>query len=371
MTADAETMAGLLTPLAPGAIAVIGLAGPDVDSVLRQVLRKRHGHGQSPELRDHVPTLCRLVDAGEILDDVIVVRTRRDDEVMAQLHLHGGVRIAQRALVLLERCGASRVDGKVLASRFAPADPVERDADETLLGVSSRRLTCWLLAQRRILGAYLTRLDTLDSDASAAFGERSRIAMRLVRGVCVALVGPTNSGKSTLANRLIGRDRVITSDEAGTTRDWVAETALIRGWPVTLTDTAGLREGASTLEAEAIRRGREQAARADLVLIVLDAAAPPPSRREHWQRAAGSIPANCPIIVVSNKCDIVTGDSALRSGASPVGTLKRPLPVSALEGSGIDALESLVESTLGFDRLRDDLPTAFLPHQLRGVPSST
>lgn len=331
--------------------------------------------------------MCQLVDDGDVLDDVVVVRIPGGDTPTAEISTHGGVRIAQRALMLLERCGAQVVDAGQFVSRSVTAHPIEHDCDGALLCTFSRRLTQWLLAQRRNLPPFLKRFDSLDSTQQAAFRDRSRIAVRLIRGLHVAIVGPPNVGKSTLANRLIGRDRVITSDQPGTTRDWVSETALIRGWPVTLTDTAGIRDTRCDIEVEAIRRARRQAGLADIVVIVLDATTTPneqsaalqailettrPTPQDRGTGAHGTEPSGMARIqiVVLNKCDATDPTTAAKTADSglPMENLQteslEPLPISALTGAGVDDLESGIHAMLGLDHLEDDLPTAFLPHQL-------
>lgn len=370
MTAGDPTLAALLTPLAPGPIAVLAVAGPRTDAILSRILRGR-GADRPPEIADDAPTFCRLVEDGEVLDDVVVVRTCGGDVVRAEINTHGGVRIAQRTLLLLEKCGATIVDAEDFAGRFTTAGPVEQDVDRTLLQVTSRRLACWLLAQRRVLPTFLDRPDSIGAVERTAFLERSRIAIRLIEGLRVAVIGPPNAGKSTLANRLMGSERVITSEQAGTTRDWVAETALIRGWPVTLTDTAGVRDTACQIEAEAIRRGSRQAGLADLTVVVLDATASPETRRKGLEATTRLIPADRPGIVVLNKCDLENAEcgSGIADCGSPIadwaaGQPDSGLPISALTGAGVETLESWIESTFGLNRLDDDLPTAFLPHQV-------
>lgn len=362
MDSPTQTVAALLTPLAPGAIAVIGLAGHGVDEILNGILRGR-ASDRPPDLADRTPTLCRLADGGALLDDVVVVRMGRANVKTAELNIHGGVRLAQRTLLLLESRGATLVDADVFAARFSSEDPIERDVDRALVATTSRRLTRWLLNQRRVLPGFLRQPGSPRPADTRGFQERSRVACRLIAGLRVAIVGPPNAGKSTLANRLIGRDRVITSRQAGTTRDWVSETALIRGWPVTLTDTAGVRPTDCAIEAEAIRRGRQQAESADLILAVLDATTSPAARRDGLTSVLKGIPSERPRVVALNKSDAAAPAAASDSSSAA-------LPISALTGAGIEDLESCIESSLSLDLLTSDLPTAFLPEQLAGCTSS-
>ena len=95
----------------------------------------------------------------------------------------------------------------------------------------------------------------------------------------VAIAGPPNAGKSTLLNRIAKREAAIVSPYAGTTRDVIEVHLDLDGWPVTLLDTAGIRETGDPVEMEGVRRARERAAGADLVLWVVEAGAACCSRR--------------------------------------------------------------------------------------------
>jgi tRNA modification GTPase len=370
-----RTITALLTPLAPGALAVIGLAGPQTDAILQRVLRRPHSD-RPPRLDDCRPALCRLAEGGQTVDDCIVVRVVRRDTPTAEINIHGGVRVAQRTLGLLAGQGAAIVPGIDYCTALADANLVEGDVDRALLTAGSRRLVRWLLRQRMILPPCLARLDSLGCQEFDAFVRRSRTAIRLLRGLRIALVGPSNVGKSTLANRLIGTDRVLTSDQPGTTRDWVSETAFIDGWPVTLTDTAGVRRTSCPIEAEAIRRGASQARSADLVVLLLDATADAAANHRHSEELGSLLPPDQPRIVVLNKCDVIQQDDLRRivpTGSAGTRRLGKAVPsmhdcavllISALTGTGIETLEARISSLLGLHQLNENLPTAFLPGQI-------
>ena len=110
----------------------------------------------------------------------------------------------------------------------------------------------------------------LEAEIGAALADGGR-GERLREGMVVAIAGPPNAGKSTLLNRIARREAAIVSPYAGTTRDVIEVHLDLDGWPVTLLDTAGIRETADPVEQEGVRRARERAAGADLVLWLVDA----------------------------------------------------------------------------------------------------
>lgn len=350
-----ETIAALLTPLAPGAIAVVGMTGPAVDRVLGQLLRSA-SRDEPPVLMPNRPRLCRFMPRGEFVDETIVTLIADSAEPSVEICTHGGVRIAQRVLAELAAVGVGIVSGDEYMDRTGAGCPVQREIDLALIRSQSQRLTRWLLSQRRILPPFLKTLHLLSPEALAAFRRRSEVAIRLIQGIEIALIGPPNAGKSTLANRLIGIDRMITSDMPGTTRDWVSETALIHGWPVILTDTAGMRQTACEIESEAIRRAADRAGRAGLILHIESAEAGDFSATVPSESLQVSGIGGERVLCVWNKIDIVAG----------VGR-KVPfeaLGVSALTGSGINILEDRISELLGLTVLQESLPTAVCERQL-------
>ena len=161
---------------------------------------------------------------------------------------------------------------------------------------------------------------------------------RIVReGARVALSGVTSVGKSSIFNRLLGRDRAIVSPVPGTTRDTLEETVDLDGIPVTVVDTAGVRSAGDAIEAEGVRRARVATNEADLVILVLDAGRKlRPDERESLQ--ARSSGGGAGTIVVANKFDL-----APSAGGLPWPTA---IPISALTGEGLDALRDAIRDTL-------------------------
>ncbi len=162
---------------------------------------------------------------------------------------------------------------------------------------------------------------------------------RLRDGLVVAIAGPPNVGKSTLMNQLARRDVAIVSPHAGTTRDVIEVQLDLDGYPVTVIDTAGVRETDDPVEQEGVRRARARAAQADLVLWLVDV-------QLEESRAQGAVP----LWVVRNKIDLdPAGADALsaKERASDLGEGGADFRISASRGDGI---QPLIAAMVGFAR---------------------
>ncbi|HEY0571442.1 MAG TPA: GTPase, partial [Enterovirga sp.] len=173
-------------------------------------------------------------------------------------------------------------------------------------------------AARRTAAGLLREID--DTLRDSGRGERLR------DGVTIAIAGPVNAGKSSLFNRLARRDAAIVSPHAGTTRDVLELRLDLAGFPVTVLDTAGMRESEDPVEREGVRRARARAAEADLVLWVTDAA------------GQTNEPAPAGAWKVHNKMDLRGVPARPERGPG-----EPTFAVSALEGTGLDRLVAALE----------------------------
>ncbi len=158
---------------------------------------------------------------------------------------------------------------------------------------------------------------------------------RLREGVQVAILGPVNAGKSSLLNRIAGRDAAIVSTEEGTTRDIVEVRLDLGGWPLTMADTAGLRAATGALEAEGVRRARARAAAADLKIVMLDGGRWPEGGAEAEEWAGEGM------LAVLNKCDLLP-DKAVEVEVGG----RQALKISCKTGEGLDSLLKCIEEFL-------------------------
>ncbi len=181
---------------------------------------------------------------------------------------------------------------------------------------------------------------------------RSRQGVLLRDGLAVVIVGAPNVGKSSLLNRLAGDDIAIVTDVPGTTRDAIRSDIDVRGVPLRVIDTAGVRESTDQVETIGIARTWEAVARADLALIVTDAREPVDA---HAALLAGLDPA-LPRIVVRNKIDL-TGTAPHREGTEGEAS---EVWMSARTGAGIDLLQDAMLDIAGAS---EDLQGAFLARE--------
>ncbi len=365
----------VLTPLMPGAIAVIRLAGPEALPILTRVFKPARAHDLN-ELGPERLVYGRLVEHAEPLDDVVVGVTQSPSEssrsCVVDINAHGGVRIVQRIVALLEGHGATLVPAEPDRGTGWPgADAIQREIDSLLPKAKTRRVAKWLAHQRVALPAALRavarQLEARPCDEAfvqlRALLAGYPIARRLIEGVSVAILGPVNAGKSTLANRLIGRDQNIAADQPGTTRDWVTGSSSLGGIPVEWIDTAGLREAGDELEREAIERGMQQARTADAVLWVVDGTrvVDSSSRSAQWESKSQTRPAaDLPQITVINKADLpgVVAATDLPTGSEPP-----VVTLSALRGDGVEALVAALVDELGLSGWADEEPVLVTPRQ--------
>lgn len=258
----------------------------------------------------------------EAICDLIAAETEMQAR-SAQEQLSGKLSTA------LERLGEPLRD--LLAMIEAHIDFPEDDIGETAAAAWSKSLT----ATKSALQVFL---------ASFQAGRLHR------EGALVVLAGLPNAGKSSLLNALLGEDRAIVTELAGTTRDSIEERASIDGFAIRFCDTAGLRNnqiGIDLVESLGIKRSNEKIAQADLVLYVADSTLPFAHENDEFSRVRQT--ANR-VVVINNKCDLLSA-SVISSKETELRTQGfESVFISALNGTGIDKLRKQIVNMLNLDR---------------------
>jgi tRNA modification GTPase len=180
--------------------------------------------------------------------------------------------------------------------------------------------------------ALLKRLDSVQNGLAGLL-KKTEQGQRLRDGLHIVIIGPPNAGKSALLNAFAQADRAIVTPIAGTTRDVLREHITLNGVPVTLVDTAGLRESADVVEAEGIRRAKEELQKADLALILLGSDQPEPS----FESLEAELPEALKRLRVRSKADL----------DSTIGEMSGFLAVSSRTGSGLPELQEEILKVCG------------------------
>lgn len=272
----------VLTPPGTGAIALIRVAGPDPASLLRDMMPNSNIRGD--RLIPGRLSFSRLIDGDEVLDDVVMsVEPTEGTGFAIDIFCHGGIRIVQRILERLKHAGVT-VDAKPGPGFWQPASRIEAEAVSAMIQARTRRAVAYAARIRNELPGRIKNLAqewTLNRERCERLLDElidhAEAARSLLGGVQLALVGPTNSGKSTLFNTLLGRPAAVTSPIPGTTRDWICERVEFGGLSVELLDTAGRRTIRDSLEAQAIHAGSTLAQKSHATVIVLDGSIPAPA----------------------------------------------------------------------------------------------
>lgn len=300
-------------------------------------------------------------DDGAAIDDILITVHAPAPDWDVRLHLHGSPWVVRRCHELLNAAGLNAAPND--DAPLWPADSqVAADANRLLPAMSTQAGARWLLEQVALVEHALWELCALTSHSVArqrceALLAAARVFDWFATPLRVALVGPPNAGKSTLANALSDRPASLVSDVPGTTRDWIEIPGELEGFPVTWIDTAGLRAAGDELEAEGIRRTRRLIGESDAVVVVLDAR---PAAAADLMAFVGEYATLRPACVALNKADAAAPEATLVS-ALPVEWQHGALAVSALRRTGLDELARALCGRLG--RRADDLarPAAFSP----------
>jgi tRNA modification GTPase len=363
------TVAAVATPPGMGAVSMIRISGPEAIRIADLATDGRVS-AQGPRLARH----CQVRDAGgESIDDglltVFPAPRSYTGEDTVEFTGHGGILVAREVLGRFLACGARPAGPGEFTRRAFLNGKLDLTQAEGVMDLISAQTRLALRAARSQLEGTLGRrtteardslLETLahleawidfpeediDPQTGALLRSRVRDVLATVdsllatadqgrvlrEGVRTVIFGEPNVGKSSLLNRLLGFERAIVSDIAGTTRDTIEEIINLHGIPLRLVDTAGVREAGDLIEAEGIQRTVRQIEAADLLLEIADANAPRPE--------AAVFPASsAKHLLILNKIDL--GEHPSWAGAEAV-------RLSCSTGAGFDTLSETIRESLHF-----------------------
>jgi tRNA modification GTPase len=376
-----ETIAAISTPAGEGAIALIRISGENAIAVADKIFR---GTRKPSEVPPHVQHFGEIVDEADQLIDRVMMSIHRmptsyTGEDLVEIGCHGGTLVSAKVLEACLRAGArgarpgefterAFLNGKMDLTQAeavidlirAKTDLALRSATEQLegrLGNTIKNIRDALVDLVAHLEASIdfpeegivpdegeqlrARINSIGTEISAllATADQGRI---LREGVRVVIYGATNAGKSSLLNRLLGYERVIVSETHGTTRDTIEEMINLRGVPIRLLDTAGLRRSTNDLERAGMARTEKSLQTADLRLHIADRNAPKPAEFEMRS-------ANGAEIMLLNKSDLPEHDDWTHLDA---------LRISCTTGDGLPQLEQEIIGRITKENLRPESAVA-------------
>jgi tRNA modification GTPase len=348
--AEPACRAAVLTPAGRGAVACLALDGPGAQEVVRDLFQAASGTpveqlppGQIAygfwDLSGSFTAEPNGLDARPAaVGEQVVVCCRSNQSI--EVHCHGGATVVEHLLRSLANRGCPTVSPEAwVAAR--EVDFLAAEARLDLAQARTENAAAVLLDQYRgaLARAVTEAMGHLESGRRELAGQLLRqladhaaFGVHLTGAWQVVLVGKTNTGKSSLMNRLLGYVRSLVHDQSGTTRDVVTAASALEGWPIDWADTAGSRPDATPLEEQGIHRAAQAVAQADLVVVVADAAGPWTHEDLQWLSTAGDAG-----LLVHNKIDLV----AVVPPDRPAG-----LPVSARTGQGLNHLRSALARRL-------------------------
>ena len=378
----------LSTPQGQGAIAVIRLSGEDTPEIVGKIFTPVGGKAPLP----YKMQFGAIKDGERLIDECLVVTFRGPHsytgENSAEIYCHGSQYIVQEILKLLLKHGMKMAEpgefskraflnGKLdLAQAEAVADLISSET-EAAHRIAMQQMKGGFSAELKVMRDDLLNLVSLMeleldfSEEDVEFADRSQLTQLLSvvsarvtqliesfslgnvikNGVPVAIVGATNTGKSTLLNTLVGEERAIVSNIHGTTRDVIEDTMNLGGITFRFIDTAGIRETKETIEIIGIERTYQKLRSASVVILVLDASRPE-NIDDSLHNLVGKISSRQQLIILLNKMDEIAPsdvdvfvekikDLCVADTLSPIAVL----PISAKKGLNVDSLRNtLVES---------------------------
>lgn len=378
-----ETITAIATPPGRGGVGIIRVSGPAVVDIANKVL------GFVPVARQVHYGKFFSKDS-EIIDEGIVLYFENPHsftgEDVLEIQGHGGPVVLDSLLKRIIECGARMAKpGEFSEQAFlnnkmdltqveaiadlinAESEQAARSAVRSLQGDFSQKINT-LVKQLIHLRMYVEaaidfpeeEIDFLKDSHVVSDGENVLTALNAILknvnqgvllrdGISVVIVGPPNAGKSSLLNALSGRDSAIVTEIAGTTRDVLREQINIDGMPIHIIDTAGMRETADVVEKEGVKRARQEAEKADVILCVLDSSMVGDIEKE----IGDLVPEGnaVPVLVLLNKVDLVVGEISAHLALARKND--NYMTLSIKNNTGLDTLKEKLKEIVGYQTVTE------------------
>lgn len=372
-----DTIAAIATAMSNSGIGIVRISGDEALDVADRIFRPKKGNRKVSDMETHTIHYGYVTDGDEVIDEVmlLIMKAPRSYtcEDTIEIDCHGGVLVMKKILETVLKYGArpaepgeftkrAFLNGRIDLSQAESVIDVINAQNELALKSSVSQLQGAVLEKIKAIRAvvlheiafiesalddpehvslegYPEQLHEIMSDAHSKVKkllDSSDNGKMLKEGINTAIVGKPNAGKSSLLNILVGEERAIVTEIAGTTRDILQEQIQIGGIGLNVIDTAGIRDTEDIVEKIGVNKSREYIEKADLIIYVVDSST---ELDENDQEIIEAI-QNKKAIVLLNKSDLdaKTDASVLQTQLS-----KPILSISAKNNTGIHELETLIE----------------------------
>ena len=373
-----DTIAAVSTAMAPAGIGIVRISGNDAFEVADRVFRAKKEGKKLSAVKSHTIHYGWITEGEEVIDEVLVMVMKGPKtytgENTVEIDCHGGVLAVKKVLEAVLNAGARAADPGEFTKRAFLNGRMDLTQAEAVMDVISAKSAYALKSSESQLRGTVKKairairekliyeiafiesaLDDPEHISLDGYPERLRETLQpiemeleasigtfdngriMTEGIKTVILGKPNAGKSSLMNVLLGEDRAIVTEIAGTTRDTLEENIRLRGLSLNLIDTAGIRETEDIVEKIGVERARKIADEADLILYVVDGS----RELDENDRQILDLIRGRKVIVLLNKTDLepVLTEEALREACG-----QEVIPVSAKEQQGIDRLEEKIQT---------------------------
>lgn len=372
-----DTIAAIATGMSNAGISIIRMSGKEAFTVIDQIYKSKSGKKILSMEGSHTLHYGFIMDEGQIIDEVMVAIMRAPStytkEDIVEIDCHGGIVVTKRLLETVLKHGArlaepgeftkrAFLNGRIDLSRAEAVSDLIQAKNETAMknSINQLRGNVYELIVKlrgmilRDLANIEAALDDPEHISLEGFGQElsdhldkeceeieklireSNNGKLMMEGIKTVIVGKPNTGKSSLLNNLVGEDRAIVTDIAGTTRDTLEETIQLNGITLNIIDTAGIRETKDIIEKMGVDKAKRVVSDADLIIFVIDSS----TKLDENDEAILKLIQNKKAIVLLNKSDLepkVTIKEVEEITDQPV------ISISVKENSGMKEFEQIIK----------------------------